>query len=75
MDASHLELNLSTGSPVILVFHTLSEGNAGHLVPGKSNPAAGTGGPVVVVVGDGIDVVVTTGAAVAVVTDVVVVVG
>jgi hypothetical protein len=37
--ASHVELFAFTGRPVIGVFHTLSAGNAGQLVPGSVVPA------------------------------------
>src|SRR5271166_3802906 len=40
MAASHLTLFLLTGRPVIGVFHTLSAGKAGHVVPGSVWPAA-----------------------------------
>jgi hypothetical protein len=52
MEASHLALFESTGRPVTGVFQTLSAGNAGHLVPGRSTPPA-TAGAVVLVVGGG----------------------
>lgn len=38
MDASHVALLALTGKPVIGVFHTLSEGKDGHLVPGSIVP-------------------------------------
>jgi len=39
IDASHAALLALTGSPVIGVFHTLSEGKTGQCVPGSTCPA------------------------------------
>jgi len=38
IDASQVALFVSTGNVVIGVFHTLSAGKAGQLVPGKVGP-------------------------------------
>jgi hypothetical protein len=58
IEASHVALSASTGSPVIGVFQTLSFGNAGHLVPGRSKAGSAT---VEFVVGPGSVVEVVTG--------------
>jgi hypothetical protein len=40
IDASHVALWASIGNVVMGVFHTLSDGNAGQLVPGKVGAAS-----------------------------------
>jgi hypothetical protein len=42
IDASHVALWASVGNVVIGVFHTLSDGNAGQLVPGTIGAASRT---------------------------------
>ena len=46
MDANHVALSALTGSSVMGVFHTLSAGNAGQSVPGRTGlpPVAAAGG-------------------------------
>ena len=56
IDASHVALLTSTGNVVIGVFHTLSAGKAGQLVPGK------TGGTIRTDALDALDALESTGA-------------
>ena len=44
IEASHVALSASTGSPVIGVFHTSSAGNAGHERTREHRPRIGAGG-------------------------------